>query len=419
MALMMGASSISLAATANAAEAAPAAPAATAPAFSFCEWAPKALTLFNAERDNAENPWIQDFSVKLRAQYQMSSLDPNGGAHRVKGGDKGKDARFNDEWRRFRLGAQAKVLNHFTLYANWNIGDLDARRKYNKETNNWQHSDMNEVLDELYLRGTFKPVTFTLGKHKPAFIGEYRTSSSKIITIERSALVNQLTPEKLYGVSIKNADKKADFGWELGTWLNGARDNQWAEPSFHTDTNVMVGGSLNYATGKKSRIYLDYMHSFYDGDGTREGVSYDGPAAEDIVALTWEAQKDKLSFMAEAIAAFNVYDMDDAENVYGLVLMPSYRFTPHVEGVFRYQLSSGSNAVSLDSRYYTTNGNFSSTCDLMHGFYAGVNYYVCPKNPDTMRIMAGVEYINSHGEGTNGDKGFSGWNYSAAVRCNF
>ncbi len=418
LALVMGAIAPSLAANATTATPVATAPA-EAPAFTLCDYLPNALRIFDAERENAENPWIQSVNVKLRAQYQMSAIDPAGGGDRVMGGKDGNGRRTNAEWRRVRLGVQAKVLNHFTLYSNWNVGGVDTRQQY--KDGSWDSGESEGVIDELYVQGTFKPVTFTLGKHKPAFIGEYRTSSSKIITLERSALVNQLTPDKLYGISFKNADKKAKLGWEFGAWANGLHEGVWAEPAFNSGDNLMVGGSLSYATSDKSRLYLDYMHSFVNTDRPQADSEYAGPGARDILALTWEAKQDKLSFMAEAIAGFNVMDgtKNEAENVYGLVLMPSYRFTPHVEGVFRYQLASGSNAVKHDSRYATTNGDFSKTCDLMHGLYFGVNYYVCPKNPDTMRLMAGAEYLNSHGEGAKGDKGFTGWTYSAGVRCNF
>ena len=82
--------------------------------FSFCNWAKDSFTLFNAERDHAENPYIQEFSLKLRGQYQGAWLDPSGGTDRLKGASNGRGKRDNNEWRRFRLGAQAKMFNNFT-----------------------------------------------------------------------------------------------------------------------------------------------------------------------------------------------------------------------------------------------------------------------------------------------------------------
>ncbi len=421
MALVLGAAPLSLASQTNAA--APQSPAADAavskPAFSACDWAKNALKLFNAKRDGAENPWIQEFNLKFRAQYQLGILDPAGGSDRIKEDAAGKDRAHNDEWRRFRLGAEAKVLNHFTLFANFNIGGLDSSEKVTDGI--WQEGQTDGVLDELFIRGKFEPVTFTLGKHKPAFIGEYRTSSAKIITIERSALVNQLTAEKTWGLSFKNSDDKATFGWEAGVWMNGLHDGTWAEPVFSSADNAMVGLSLNYGLKNNGRLYLDYMHSFVR-EG-REQAGYEGPGARDVLALTWQAKYGKFHIMTEAMAGFNMIGSDGkmagSENVYGLTVMPSYFLTDHVEAVFRYQIASGSNGIQSDKRYYATNSTYSQVSDLLQGFYFGLNYYVCPKSPDTMKFMLGAEYLNSAGLDAEGNKGYTGWSFTSAVRMNF
>jgi len=387
--------------------------------FHFGDWAKDCFTLFDAERDGAPNPYVQEFSLKFRGQYQAAFVDPAGGTDRLKGAADGRDKRDNNEWRRFRIGAQAKVFDCFTVKGVWNIGGLDSRYKY--KNGQWNRSSTSSSVDEFVISGQFKPLVVNIGKHKPAYMGEYRTSSAKIITLERSAIVNQLKAEKLYGLSVAQADKKAPLQWNVGVWANGQRDgNTWLEPSFNSDDGFLLGASLSFATGDNSRLYLDYMHSTRKQGAQHRGTEYAGPGARDVVALTWEAKKQDLSFMAEGIAGFNVYDADSGgENVFGLVLMPSYRLSPHWEGVVRYQLSAGSNAVAADSRYYTTNAAFSSMCDLQHGLYFGANYYVSPKNPHALKLMLGAEYINSHGKDAEGNKGFTGWQVSAGVRWDF
>ena len=381
--------------------------------FDFGTHMKDAFKVFDAKRDNAENPYLQELSLKLRGQYQWGYLDPAGGDDRVKG-----NRNDNNEWRRFRLGAQAKVLNQFTLKGVWNVGGLDARNKFSD--GEWDRSHTEGTLDELTLSTTLKPVTLTVGKHKPAYMAEYRTSSAKILTMERSVLVNQLKAEKLYGISVANADKKAEWGWNAGLWVNGQRDNAWLEPSFNSEDSVTLGMSVSRATGRNGRLQLDYMHSFHKDGETNRGSEYAGPGAQDVFALSWEGKQDKWSFLAEAQAGLNVYGgASGAENVFGLVLMPSYRFTPNWEGVVRYQLASGSNAVKGDSRYYTTNSTYSGTSDLLQGLYMGANYYVCPENPHMLKLMLGAEYLNSEGKDAKGKKGFTGWQLSSAVRFDF
>lgn len=390
-----------------------AAPLSQAADFDFASHAKDAFKLFDARRDKAENPYIQELSLKMRGQYQWGYVDPAGGDSRVKG-----DRKDNNEWRRFRLGAQAKVFNRFTVKGVWNIGGLDARSKYSG--GDWNRSHTEGTLDELTVSTRIDDVNLTVGKHKPAYMAEYRTSSAKLITLERSALVNQLKAEKLYGVSVANANKKADWGWTAGLWLNGQRDNTWLEPSFNNADNATLGMSISRATAGNGRLTLDYMHSFRDEDRSHSGTEYAGPGAADVVALSWEGKQGNLTLLTEALAGFDVYGgTQGAENVFGLVIMPSYRFSPHWEGVLRYQLASGSNAVKSDSRYYSTNSTYSGTSDLLQGVYLGANYYVCPDNPHMLKLMLGAEYLNSEGADAKGNKGFTGWQLSSAVRFDF
>lgn len=396
LALVVGASSLSQAAD-----------------FDFAAHAKDAFKLFDAKRDKVENPYLQELSLKMRGQYQWGYLEPAGGDSRVKG-----DRKDNNEWRRFRLGAQAKVFNGFTIKGVWNIGGLDTRSKYSDEQ--WNRSQSEAALDELTISTDIDPITLTIGKHKPAYMAEYRTSSAKLITLERSALVNQLKAEKLYGISIANSDKKSDWGWNVGMWVNGQHDNTWLEPAFNSGTNMTFGSSISRSTGNNGRLTLDYMHSFCNEGRNAGDVEYAGPGAVDVVALSWEGKQGDFSLLTEALAGFNVYGgSNGAENVCGLVVMPSYKFSSHWEGVFRYQLSCGSNAVKADSRYYSTNSTYSGTSDLLQGIYLGFNYYVCPSNPHMLKLMFGAEYLNSRGSDAKGNKGFSGWQLSTAVRFDF
>ena len=388
-------------------------PAATAPQpkldrLSFCEWAPKCLVLVGPERKNVLDPYVQEVKLNLRAQYQIGAVDPAGGGNRVKGGANGNGRRSNDEWRRFRLGATAKVFNDIKLLANWNVGGLNTRDAYSG--GEWDRTTSRAQLDELYAQV----------KIKPAFMGEYRTSSANILTFERSLLVNQLKAEKTWGVSLKNADSKAAFGWEAGVWLNGLHEGVWMEPAFNSKDNATFGASVSYKLNDENRLYLDYMHSFAKED---QLLHYNGPGARDVVALTLDSKYGDLSVMTEAIAGFNTIGLEKkgagAQNVFGFTVLPSYKFTPHWEGVMRYQISAGSNAVKGDGHFYTQNSTYSSVCDLTQGVYAGINYYVCPKNPHTMKLMLGVEYLNSEGRDAAGGKGFTGWQYCAGVRVNF
>ncbi len=408
LALAMGATSLC-----SAGETTPVAEVPVADSFSFCKWLPSKFKLFNAEKDNAENPYIQEFNAKFRAQYQWGSVAPNG--------DNQDSRSSNNEFRRLRAGFDARVFEDYKVEMVWNIGG--ANSTFNEKTG--VRGRTSSSLDSFSVSRKFNDVGVELGKFKPAYTGEYRTSSSKIKTIERSAIVNQLTAEKTWGIAAKDANKKSTGAWQTGIWIQGIDDRSlWATPEFNSDTSALFGASLTIQAGENAKVYVDYMHSFANVDGSDvvepDGVSYEGAGARDVLALTYEYNKDQFYFMGELIGGFGVFDGDEgAENVFGLVLMPTYKFNDHFEGVFRYQLSAGSNAAEIYKRYYTTNSTYSSTSDLMQALYFGVNYYVCPEKPDMMKVMAGIEYVNSHGTDSDGDKGYNGWQFSTALRVNF
>lgn len=88
--------------------------------------------------------------MNFSALYQYGYLNPAGGAVREKGGrEHGHNT--NSEWRRFRIAAQAKVLNRFTLVTNWNIGGLEGRDEFRNGKRN--QTNASSLLDELYMGG--------------------------------------------------------------------------------------------------------------------------------------------------------------------------------------------------------------------------------------------------------------------------
>lgn len=252
-------------------------------------------------------------------------------------------------------------------------------------------------------------------------------------------LVNQLRSETNYGLQVNNTDKKDRFGWAAGIWLNGnggtgtGSFNNRIKPAFNSQDNCFITGTLSYDTSgslflKKSRLWLDYAHNFTKwGDDAQNKAyehltghgfksKYQGTGAKDVLALTWEGSKGDFSLMTELMAGFNVIGMKTgAENVFGVTILPSYKISPHWEGVARYQMAAGSNAVKWEKRY-TQNSTYASTSDCMQALYLGVNYYLFGSSPNMAKIMTGVEYAHSNGTDASGKKGFTGWSYNIAFR---
>lgn len=389
----------------------------------FLDWMGNWPKLYAA--DKKENPYIQEFNLSLRMQYQAGWTKPNG-EHSQGGG-------HDDGFRRFRMGANAKMLNGKLKLVNvWDIGGVVSGRAKSSD-GTWHHVDTKAHLYELNGTYTAKPVDISVGKMKPAITSEYKTSSSAIITVERSVLVNQLRPETNWGIQFKNSDKKDKIGWLFGTYLNAEGGGKRGdELEFNSEDNAFVMGSLSYDTSgvitKKGRVWLDYIHNFTDYIGDEKYPAYGneraykGPGARDIAALSWDMEQNRFSMVTELMAGFSIANAptSEAKNLYGLVLMPSYKFSPNWEGVFRYQYATGKDAIKVEKRYATTTTTSTKYADSLHAFYLGLNYYIDSKNPNMAKIMAGIEYSNyKNDKGHDQKYAFTGLTYYLSFRTNF
>jgi hypothetical protein len=149
-----------------------------------------------------DHPFFQEFSFFGRYQGQSYLVDSSQG-----------DA---DGWetRRLRLGARAVFLRDFTLAGNVNLPtEEDSGNKID-----------NDQIDTLTI--AWDPnddFQLVIGQQKPGFSYEYDTSSNRILTFERSLLVNQTAPSKSPGVAVEAKSGKVSYqlggysGKELGS----------------------------------------------------------------------------------------------------------------------------------------------------------------------------------------------------------
>jgi phosphate-selective porin OprO/OprP len=328
---------------------------------------------------NEENPVIQKFRIIGRYHGQYYALDSNQGG--------------NDDWenRRARIGAEAQLFQDFTLSFNLNL-DLD---------NNGGR--FFEDLEDLTLTWkASKEFKLTLGKIKMPITQEWRTSSNKILTFERSRIIGVAVPEKAGG-AIASYEKN---GWttELGAFTNTV-DEDWAHPTF--DGGFSLFGSIARKSDDLGTVRLEYLYSSVDeADNATRGY-------EHVVSAVYENKWDKIGFVANAIGAFGG---DDASDVYGIILMPSYDITDKLQVVARYQFATSDDGggFSLGSRYDSTADDLKSKSgDDYQAVYAGLNYYLCGHN---LKLMTGIEYVNFN---QDTDSTYEGWTWFNGVRVSF
>jgi phosphate-selective porin OprO/OprP len=327
---------------------------------------------------NGGNPFLQELGFHGRYQGQYYLLDSDQGD--------------NDDWenRRWRVGAHAKMFNFLTATIDINIDD--------------EFNPFYKSIDEAYLKAEIsESFNLTAGKFKPRWSTEWSTSSKKIITFERSLLVNQLLPDKASGVAADG--KSGNFDYFLGVF-SGDIDDEFGEFNEGTFINASMGYDFSGSTGlDKSRFHFDYLYNSTDANNA--AAPYDHSFSTGV-----ELQSGQFGLMTDLLYATGEND------AYGVVVMPTYDITEKLQFVGRYQYAHGDNdSLRAQSRYERTAPFIS---DGGHGedynaFYAGLNYYICDHN---LKLMSGIEYSDL--DDSSGDGGdFSGWTWFNGVRLYF
>ncbi len=338
-------------------------------------------TVFKATTFKFDNGIVDQFKVigRYQGQYHWTEAE------------QGDESSY--ETRRWRLGMEAKFFDEKVFFRNnWNIDGLDD------DGDDVKFESIYELLVAVNLTDDLK---LTLGKQKPLITREYRLSSKKIITFERSALVNQLFPDASWGVSI---DGKSDkISYMVGAYAASfdGEYNEW----FDTSGGMFFLASLGYdltgicPIGKDSAdLRLDY--SYTDEKGAP------GPGAQNVVSLNYDGTNGRFRLIWDVLGGFG-----DGTDVFGVVLLPSYHITDKFEVVGRYDYANGD--VVLQKRYEARVVNSRNVSDY-HAFYGGANYYICDHN---LKLMAGVEYATASSRG--GSEGYDGFTFFTGVRLYF
>ncbi len=153
---------------------------------------------------NDNGPIIQEISLIGRYHGQLWGVDSSQGSI--------------NEWedRRMRAGARIRLLDGFTIASNF---ELDAK----------ENASTAEYIDTLTLGWTHaEKFQVLVGQQKPGFTYEYSISSNRILTIERSLLVNQLVPDKAPGVMVEQVLGK--FHYQLGAYSGQPIDDRLSNP---------------------------------------------------------------------------------------------------------------------------------------------------------------------------------------------
>jgi len=324
---------------------------------------------------NKENPYIQEVAFTGRYQGQVWGINSDFGS------------KYGWENRRQRFGGKIKFLNTLEASVSFNL--------------NFQGANTGRFVQDYEDFGiTWKPdsaFNIEAGLFKVPITNEWRTSSNRIITIERSNFVNMAVPGKLGGVLVTGEipafTEEGKFTYGAGAYT-ATRTEDWELPSF--DGGAIFYAGIGYKFNKLHSIRFDngFLSDNPNNNATQpysftSALSYSGKFLDEKFWLQ--------SDLTMAIG------QNDTPNLFGIILLPSYMLTEKIELVARYQFlaSDEADGVRLQSRYErrvpdlpTSFGNY------YQALYAGVNYYIYK---DRMKVMGGLEYSHMDLARGNGD----------------
>lgn len=337
---------------------------------------------------NDDAPFLQELSLVGRQQNEWYYFDA----------DQGQD----DDWinRRTRIGLKAKLLGTITAHVETDLDLQDHDPIYNK-------------LTDAYLRWSpSKEFNLTVGKHGVKFTHDGSTSSTQLITIDRSNIANNFwfPEEYIPGVSVNG---------ELGNWLYnvGYFTSGEASPEFG-DFNAgsfgLVSVGYNFADAlnvDKAILRLDYVYQDEHPGNTRGTPNPFTRNHEQVASLNFMYENGPWGLGTDLVGSKGYRGQPD---LFGLQIMPSYYLADGWQLVLRYTYidSDGNNGIRL-ARY--ENQIVTGRGDEYNEIYFGVNKYFYGHK---LKWQTGVQYTTMDDNADDGGE-YDGWGVTTGIRISW
>lgn len=289
-----------------------------------------------------------------RVQFQVGFVDQEN--------DNGSDDWSTMEVRRARIGASGAFPNDIKAKVEANVKPSDVSVRSAKLT--WAKHDAYNV---------------SVGFDKPISSMEEDTSSSSILTVERSNVNNNITaPGESTGLWVSGESGIAFYhiGLYNGEGVDSSRNtsNEDAEYMFNAHGGVTV------ALSEDSEITA--MVSYLETDDPNSELGYDDTTA---VAVHFEAG-------AIDVRAEYFMGTEGDEDTTGFYIMPSMMLNESLEAVARFEVaeSDAADGIRAQSRYArrTELADDADRGDDFQALYLGVNCYFQKYN----KVMFGIEF---------------------------
>jgi len=278
----------------------------------------------------------------------------------------------------------------------------------------------DDTLDKAIFTAENSFGNFVLGYQKVQWGLEENTSSSKLLTVERSA------SNRFWNESASASNQRLGFG-ARHTGLHYA--NKYAVDAAQTlefggsVANAIQGETNAAATSNDIGVFANLIYTYKISDTNKHSLGLNWGTQRDNRDVTGantagatdatisgfnpyiKSQFDKLIVQAEYIGTTNEARGSAVTGIErkpsGFTALAAYKFTDQVEGVVRYsQLDTDGQGASFGDLYRDAKNIGSGFYNKFDSVYVGVNYYFVDHNA---KIMFGYEKANaSEGMATAG-----------------
>ncbi len=345
--------------------------------------------------ENKENPYLQKLAFTGRAQFDYVHIDGEG---MRPGGLPDEDLHY-DDWntRRLRAGFKGTFFKDFSFHAE---GDFQPEEDpvYQRLTDAslaWSRSDA---------------LTVKVGKQGMEFTLDGSTSSKELLTIDRNNLSNNLWFTYEYMPGITFSGEIDHWIYNVGVFSQGDETKQFGD--FNAGAAFLATAGYDFATCLGSEEALLTLNYVYNEPTVSANPLFSNRALENIASLNFRYAKDDYGFRTDLAAAEGY---DGQPNLWGLVVMPFYDFTPCLQGVLRYTLvdSDGDNGVRYGG--YESNLQIGAKGNFYQEIYTGLNYFIYGNK---LKLQAGLAYIDMEDNANDGGE-FAGLSFQTGLRISW
>jgi phosphate-selective porin OprO/OprP len=339
---------------------------------------------------NPENPVIQEFKIRGRQQNEWFYFDNH---------DTEDSDLIN---RRTRIGFEAEFFGSLTAHAEADLDLQDPHPLYNKITDAYLEWSPSEAFHLI------------AGKHGMKFTLDGATSSTALITIDRSQIANNLWSPEEYLPGITATGKWAHFCYNLGYFSSGAATTEFGE--FDAGSLGMV--SLGYDFGHllsldRALLRADYV---YQDEDYRNGTGKPNPFTrnhEMVGSINLQVEEGRFSFGADVAGARGYFSQPD---LFGVQVMPALYLdkAKAFQAVLRYTYLKSDDVNGIRFARYE-NRLESGRGDEYNEFYAGLNWYLYGHK---LKLQAGVQYATMDDEAEDGGN-YDGWGVTTGLRISW